>query len=126
MAKATSNNVDDFTSPTAPTLWNVMVRHSPFLLKRADIEANSADEAKGKFIELVRAKHEARERRVPEQRGLDAQTVAESQKAIRDAFARGIAARDQLEWCVRPADEVKKQREAIVAEQKLSLAGAAK
>lgn len=98
---------------SSATTWNVIVRHSPFLLKNADIDAATPDEAKSKFLELARDKHEKRAARVPEQRGLDLATMTASQRAIRDAFKRGVEAQHNLEWVIRPAAEVKQERDAL-------------
>lgn len=100
-----------------PTTWNVMVRHSSFLLKQATVEASTADEARDKFLKLVEAKH-------AEKAGRQKQDE-EGRKAavrVREAFQHGLKAdrNGDLEWIIQPQDDVdalrkglKEQRERI-------------
>ncbi len=88
------------------TLWNVVVRHSPFLLKQANIWATTEKEAHKTFIEVVKGHHEevANKERGPAQRS--------AAKAIREAYDRGVtmSRAGDLKWTIRPWDEVKKER----------------
>lgn len=91
--------------------WNVLVRHSPFLLKQADVEAESVDEAKKLFIELngTRAKDKAAKQKGAE-RDKDKERV---HKAYQDACQR----QHEFSWTIRPASEVLAQREAMKNER---------
>lgn len=103
---------DDFASVSnKPTEWVVTVRHSPFLLKGATVEAASPDEAKRRFLELTkqRSEEKAGKQRGPE-RDKDAQRV-------RDSHAEALNRQRDLEWTVRPAAEVKAELDAIKAAQ---------
>lgn len=100
------------TKPRTRT-WNVMVRHSAFLLKNVDVEAGSPEEAKAKFFEMAKKLHDERAARVALQKGLDAQTIATTQQNIRKAYEQAYAERDKLEWIIRPADEVKAERQRL-------------
>lgn len=107
--------------PTQPatqssnTLWNVAVRHSPLLLKNADIEAPDAETAKKIFFERCKEKHEERAGKIAVTEGMDAHTAAKTQKAIREAFKHGVEnlRAGTSEIIVRPTAEVKKLNDDI-------------
>lgn len=104
----------------AVTKWTVMVRHSPFLLKQANVDADGPETAKAKFLELCRQKHEARASRIDDQRALDENTRHQTKRAIKQAFDRGIEAmnRDELVFVIRPTAEVEKERKALEERRK--------
>ena len=87
--------------------YEVMVRHSTFLLKRATVEAASPDEARSLFLALAKAKHEDKAAR---QQGPEKEKAAER---VRDAYTRGVAAADELSWVIRPAEEAEAERAEI-------------
>jgi len=116
--KPVAETKQETPKPTAPqtTEWNVMVRHSSFLLKKSDVKGVASPEAaKAKFLELVRARHDERANALARNRGLDTQTIRHGQDAIRAALDQGMEldGLGKLEWIIRPAADVKAEREAI-------------
>lgn len=108
--------LDPNTAPVAEvTEFNVMIRHSPFLLKNLDVKAKDEDEAKAKFLAAADEKHKLRETRIDNQAGLDSETKLQTKRAIRAAYDRGLDAnrKNELTWVIRPAAEVKAERKEI-------------
>lgn len=88
-----------------PPKWDVLVRHTPFLLKNAVIEAATAEEAKQKFLELVKARHEDRAtKQKADERG------RLSAEKIRQVCTDGMKRVYELDWDIRPAAEVEAER----------------
>ena len=81
--------------------WDVLVRHSPFLLKNARVQAITAEDAKQQFLTLVRQKHEER---VSKQKADEQGRLAVQR--IRLVLSDGLKRLDELEWEIRPAAEV--------------------
>ena len=98
-----------------PRRWNVLVRHSTFLLKQAVVEAMTSEEAKAIFLRQVEAKHQAKSAKAASMPSPDAHKAAQ---AILDAYKLGVEQQGKLEWDIRPAEEVEAQRAAIIAERK--------
>ena len=94
-------------NPSNALRWNVLVRHSTFLLKQAVVEATTPQEARTKFLKLVEERHEAQARR---QKGPEAEKAAQ---AVRDSFQHAMKNIDSLEWDIRDAEVVEKQRQEI-------------
>lgn len=115
MAESTKSEAITTKPRENPQRLNVMVRHSPFLLKQADIDAPDATTAKRIFLEQCRVKHEERAKRVSEQRGLDETTKANTRRAIEDAYRSGIKTEEAgaLDWFIRPTAEVEAERKKI-------------
>ena len=97
------------------TKWNVMIRHSPFLLKNADVEANSIDEAKEKFLALCKEKTERVARGEMGQAALHNGGERNPKEAarVRQTFTDGMNRQHEFVWIIRPAAEVKAQRDSI-------------
>lgn len=111
--------------PAPPTkrvaLWNVMVRHSTFLLKQADVEADTPEEAKKKFLELARqrtdfvASGEAKEVAL---RNGGNRTDKEKARVMK-TYHDGLLAdqRGELVWEIEPSEKVKEKRAELKNEQ---------
>ncbi len=98
--------------------YAVMVRHSPFPLKSAVVEAANVDEAKAKFVELARAENDRKCRTQEAHQGLE--DHARIVKARRDSFARAeeALAAGVLDVVVCPAEEADARRKALKNEQR--------
>ncbi len=97
---------------TGKTVYNVMVRHSPFLLKNANIEAANPDEAKRLFLEATNRRVAQRTSKVDENSQLDPETMQKTKRAIILAHEKGMeaASKGELEFVIRPAAEVEAAR----------------
>lgn len=109
MATATAERTERTTDKT---LWRVMVRHSPFLLKSVDVEAATPDAAKTLFLEHAKKKMQERAAKVDLQRALDADTILKTKRTIYLAHEKAIEAnqKNELEWIIRPAADVDRER----------------
>lgn len=94
------------TERTGRTLWNVCVRHSPFLFKQANVWASDKKEAHQAFLEAAKQHHEAVANR---ERGPAQRPAA---RAVHEAYERGLemTRAGKLKWSVRPWEDVKRER----------------
>ena len=96
--------------------FNVLVRHSPFLLKQADVEADTPDEAKAAFLLLVKDHTEKVVKRQLGQAALNEGVHERSPKEaarVRATYTDGMARLHELKWEIRTTAEVEAQRKAI-------------
>lgn len=96
----------------------VIVRHSPFPLKKATVEAVDEADAKAKFIELARALNEKKCQQVQEHQ--EAGDVQRAIRARRESFQRAIDAdnRNELVWSFvdeKKHDELRQKMKARTA-----------
>lgn len=92
------------------TLWNVCVRHSPFLLKQANVWAADKAEAQRLFLEETKNHHQKVAER---ERGPASRTAA---LAIKAAYDRAIemTQHGKLRWEARPWEEVKAAKQSYL------------
>ena len=90
------------TLGTGSKTWHVVVRHSPFIFKRAKVRAETKDEAKRVFIDEVRRRHEERANKQP----MD-EWGRLTAKRVRDAMTEGLRADGaaELGWTINLADD---------------------
>ena len=95
---------------TAGKAWHVMVRHSPFLLKRAIVRAESKEEAQRTFLEETRKRHEDRasKQKMDEWGRLTAER-------IRAAMTEGLRMNGagELAWSITVAEDEANRRRQI-------------
>lgn len=86
--------------------WFVMVRHTTLLKKNAFVFAPTAEAAKQEFLKLAKAAHDAKAgKHQANEEG------RKSVEAIRDAYDHGVNNTPPGNWTIRPADEVRRERE---------------
>jgi len=89
------------------TVWNVLVRHSPLLVKQAEIEAATPEEARQIFLGMAK---DRMENIALNQKGPEAMKAA---ARIRAGYQEALARVDTLDWDIRPIAEVRAERDAI-------------
>lgn len=112
---ANENKQTQTQTPAAPVAWNVMVRHSSFLLKSATITATGKAGAKAAFLDRVRQYHNERAEKTAGQAGLDVKTIQQAQRDIKAALDQSLQAdgRGELSWTIRLQSEVDAERADI-------------
>lgn len=98
------------------TSYNVLVRHSPFLLKQADVEADTPEEAKSAFLLLVKEHTEKVVKRQLGQAALQdgmSERPAKEAARVRATYTDGMARLHEMKFEIRTTAEVEAQRKAI-------------
>ena len=89
------------------TCWNVLVRHTTFYLKQANVHAASREEAKRIFLEQARERHQQIANR---QKGPN---VEKDRQRVWDAYNHGVQHQLKGGWIIQSAEEAKAKREAV-------------
>ena len=92
---------------TGSKTFHIVVRHSPFLLKRALVRAETREDAKRTFLEEVRRRHDAR----AAVQKMDKWGRLAAEK-IRAALTEGLRASDanDVSWTFHDADAIRAER----------------
>lgn len=96
-------------------LWNVVVRHSPFLLKQVNAHASSRQEAKRLFLEACKEHHEKVSQR---ERGPESDKAT---KRVMESYRQGVSEQSTYPWTIRPWAEVEKERKGYLGTLNLQM-----